>query len=111
MAGTTRNTAIEPDVDAAIEFCNTIEERPYLRLWASVFRLSVIDVCQCLLAEKPAHTKVMVWFWSRSQEPGSFNWLCELFAQDPQQARRRIVGRYEEILKKPTQGKNKHEIQ
>ena len=111
MAGKTRNAGIEPDIDAALDYCNTTEERPYLRLWATALRHSVLDVCRVLESgrdpEGKADNKLMAWFWSDSEEPASFVWMCELFDRDPQQTRRRVVGQFQEIVSLETRGKKK----
>lgn len=93
----------EPEAGAGVLMHR--DDMPCRRLWAAVFRVGLQDAAagqralNRLRVSKPTATindvsnhdqrQALRWIHSDEDEVGSFVWLCELFAYQPQAARDR----------------------
>lgn len=74
--------------------------RPYLRLWIEVMRLGVQDFCYARARGSSYNHPHIQWFWSDSQEPGSYLWLCHLLDLDPAKSRSQVMRRWRKLVDK-----------
>jgi hypothetical protein len=65
------------------------QELPELHLWGEVLLLAIYD-SRCQSSQGKPHDKRRVqrsaraWIRSKSEDPGSFKWCCEMLGIDPQ---------------------------
>ena len=64
------------------------EDKRLLRFWMAMFRQGLQDVGY--ESKHAIRGDATAWFWSKTNEPGSFDWLCDLFSLDPGWAREKV---------------------
>lgn len=69
------------------------DSKPYRRLWASVFKQGISDVCTARAAGAALESEPLRWFYSNEWHIGSFVWLCDLFEFGVEPARSRVLMR------------------
>lgn len=79
---------------------------PYFRLWASAFKLHIIDASneikkrfalEAELGRELAPYKLEMWMASDAECPASFAWMCRLFNMSPDIVRAMIYRRHKEL--------------
>jgi hypothetical protein len=76
------------------------EAVPYLRLWAEVMRLGVVDFCNARAVRSDNKHPHIQWLWSEQRDPGNFLWLCDLFHLDPENARSQVLIQWRKLVDK-----------
>lgn len=68
----------EPTLDNQTKAC--------LRLWSAALHRGMVDAAKAF-AKGDQHDEALVWFWSDSQTPGSFCWICDVLGYEPDTVR------------------------
>lgn len=71
-----------------------------LKLWAHVFAVGLRDFALDMRAIEKGRfpREPSYWFWSNANEPGSFDWCCDLLKVDPQRARQQTLAQWRDLL-------------
>ena len=79
-----------PNIDHETQAC--------LRIWAACMYTGIAEAAEAFKQQK-LNSPERRWFESDRHDPGSFNWLCELFNIDPSQARSAARMRFRDIVR------------
>jgi hypothetical protein len=73
--------------------------KPYIDLWAAVFKLGIIDATYDWASER-AHKPAVTWVFSDDRHVGSFLWICDVFSLCPSHVRDSLLMKRREIYLK-----------
>lgn len=74
------------------------QTRRCLSLWASAFRLHVVDAVREM--RNGAEGIACAWFKSRSNRPGGFLWCCDILGLTPETVRAKLLANRRSIYAK-----------
>jgi len=70
--------------------------KPYIDLWAAVFKLGLVDAAHDWAGDNP-HKPAVTWVFSTNTHIGSFLWICDVFSLSPEHVRDRLLAKRREI--------------